>query len=75
MDRVCRDERVAALELDVDHDEVVDVVQIIPYALLGEFAVRTADDNVARDSLGDLVRYVAGDMELAFVPADFDLLR
>lgn len=74
MHRVQTDVAVAANVFHLDHDQVVDMVQIFTDNFLSMSAIVPIDDQVAGGANCDL----AGDMtrqdELSIIPLDFDLL-
>ena len=73
MDRVERDVAVSTAELHLDHDAVVDMIQVIPYVLLGVSSVVPMYNQVAARTLCNLASNMAGENELPVVPLDIDL--
>ena len=55
MDRVCGDVRILALENDLDHYEVMDMLQIIPNCFLGMSRATVKNDQVSCGSNSNLV--------------------
>lgn len=74
MHRIGLDMAAATNELHLDHDQVVDVLKIIPESSLGEARVAAADHQVASGPCTDLASHVSRQDELAVVPTDVDLL-
>jgi hypothetical protein len=66
---------VTVLEVDVDHDEVMDMVQVVPNLILVKFSSSTSHDQVSARSIGNLVRHMGRHMELSVVPAEFELAQ
>lgn len=64
-----------AHELDLDNNEVVDVLQILPESSLGESRIAATDHEVAAGSYADLASYVSRQDELTIVPADVHLVN
>ena len=73
MDRIGANEAISSNELDPDHDEIMDVFEIITDTGLAEVRVAISDDQVSTDSLGDFVRNRRRESELAISPLDFRL--
>jgi hypothetical protein len=74
VDRVQTNMAIAANELDLDHDEVVDMVQVLSNNVLGMPAVVPLDHEVTAGALADPVEQVIRKDELAVVPLNLDLL-
>ena len=70
MNGVGLDVAAASEKLDFDHNQMVDVLKIVPDAFLGMVRVDAPDDHVAGRALYDLVRDMASEMEVAFSPLD-----
>ena len=60
MDRVQRDERVAVLENDVNHNEVVNVIQIVAETISSNIWVYTTNNKITSPAVPDLVCNVGG---------------
>ena len=73
MDRVERDVAVSTDELHLNHDAVVDMIQVIPYVLLGVSSVVPMYNQVAARTLCNLASNMAGENELPVVPLDLNL--
>lgn len=67
------DETVSAREFDFDDSKVVNMVEILPNTLFGEFGTATANDYVAGCSLGYLASNMTWKYELAVTPLDVNL--
>jgi len=75
VDRVQADVAAAANELDLDHNQVVNMVQVLADDLLRVPIIVLLDYQVATGAHPDLVRYVTWEDELAVVPLYFDLFK
>jgi hypothetical protein len=64
---------ILPIENDLDHDEIVDVLQIIPDSLLGMFWTAVSDDQVSRSTNANLVCNMRRQNELAIVPSNVNL--
>lgn len=73
VDRIGRDERVSIAESNINHDQVVNVIQMVSDLGSGKSSISTADDEVAGGTIRNLVGNVAGNMELAISPTNFEL--
>ena len=73
MDRVGRDVRIAIFEVDVYHDEVVDVIEMVTDLICSDFACNASDNKVSRSAAGDLVGHVRWYVELSVAPTEFKL--
>jgi hypothetical protein len=73
VDRVGGDVDVAVLHGHGEDDQVVDVLHVIADLAFGELVGSAAENQIAGCADGDLVRDVAGELELAVGPANFDL--
>ena len=73
MDRVQLEICIPVLESDIDDDEVVDVVQVLPKHVRGEVGVDVTDDNVSSHASHDLVRNMAWKLEATLTPGNIDL--
>jgi hypothetical protein len=72
--RVQANVAVAAHELNLDHHQVVDMVQVLADDVLGMPIVVPLEHQVAACAHTNLVRDVARKNELAVAPLDLDLL-
>jgi hypothetical protein len=61
-------------ELNVDHNEIVDVIQMISNLVCRELSGSTMNDKVPAGPAGDLVGHMWRHMELPVVPAKLELL-
>ena len=73
MDGVGGDVYIAIFEFDVNDNEVMDMIHVIPNALFGELSSRTTNDQIPCCADGDLVRNMRRKVELAVIPAYFNL--
>ena len=73
MDGVGRDVCIAALEVGVDYDQVVDVVQMIPDLISGNLSCNASHNKVSGRSAGNLVRYMRWHVKLSIAPTAFEL--
>jgi len=73
VDRVGRDVRIAISEVDVYHDEVVDVIEMVTDLICSDFACHASDNKVSRSPAGDLVGHVRWYVELSVAPTEFKL--
>jgi len=73
VDRVSGDVCVPISEIDIDHDEVVDVIQVISDLVCSEFAANTSDYQIARRSASNLVRHMARYVKLTIGPTELEL--
>ena len=60
-------------EVHLDHDEVVDVLEIVPDDLLRQPRIAAPDDEVPRCADANLARDVSGQGKLAFGPFNVHL--
>lgn len=69
-DRVGTDEAVSSVKRNIDHGEIVNVLEIFANSLLGELGVAVLDYQVSTDmiSAGYFVYDIAGDSVLAVSP-------
>lgn len=74
MNRVQADVATVANVLDLDHDQSVDVLQILADDVLSMSVIVPLDHQVATGSHANLVRYVILKDELAVVPLDVHLI-
>lgn len=74
MHRVGLDIAAAAHELHLDHNQIVDVLKVVPEVRLGQARIAAPDDEVASGSCTDLAGHVSSQDELTVVPADVHLL-
>lgn len=68
MDGIRLDVATTAHEVDLDHNQVVYVVQVLTNALFRESRIATAEDEVPRGTNADLAGYMARQDELAIIP-------
>lgn len=73
MDGIRLDVAATAHEVDLDHYQVVYVVQVLTNALFCESRIATAEDEVPRGTNADLAGYMARQDELAIIPPYIDL--
>jgi len=73
VDRVGRDVRIAIFEVDVYHDEVVDVIEMVTDLICSDLAGNASDNKVSRSAAGDLVGHVRWYVELSVAPTEFKL--
>lgn len=73
MDRVGGYVCVSITEANVDHDQIVDVVQMISNLRCSELAIDTSNNKVARCPTDDFVGNMARDMELTICPTELEL--
>lgn len=73
MDRVRLDVAAATHEVDLDHNQVVNVVKVLTNALFRESRIATAEDEVPRGANADLAGYMTRQDELAIIPPYVDL--
>ena len=64
---------IAILEIDVDHDKVVYVIQVVTNLVCGELAVSASDNKIAAGSVCDLERHMWRYIELAIIPRECEL--
>jgi hypothetical protein len=74
VDGIGRDVGIVVLELNVDHDEIVDVIQVVSNLVGCELSGSTVDDKVSAGPASDLVGHMWRHVELPIVPAKLDLL-
>jgi hypothetical protein len=73
VDGIGRYIRIAALEVDIDYNQVVDVIQVVSDLIRGNLSCHASHDEIARRSIGDLVAYMWWYMELPVRPTEFEL--
>jgi hypothetical protein len=74
MDRVGGYVRVTVLEVDVDHNQVVDMVQVVANLVCGELPTNTSNHQVSRRSISDFIGYMARHMKLPISPTKLELV-
>lgn len=65
----------ATHELHLDNNQVVNMLQIIPYGSFCEPRIAVANDEVASGTYANLAGNVTRQDKLAVVPADFNLIH
>jgi hypothetical protein len=73
MDRVGRDVCIAVPEVDVDHDEIVNVIELITDLICSDLACNTSYNKVPRGAACDFIGNVWGYVELSVTPAKLKL--
>lgn len=73
MDRVGRYVDIAVPEPNIDHDEVVDMIQMISNAVCRDPAGDTSNNKIASGTTTDLVRHMWRNMELPIAPTELKL--
>jgi len=73
VNRVGRDVRIAIFEVDIYHDEVVDVIEMVTDLICSDLACNASDNKVSRSAAGDLVGHVRWYVELSVAPTEFKL--
>ena len=58
MDRVGRYVRIAVSEVDIDHDEIVNVIELITNLICSDFACHTSYDEVPRSAACDFIGHM-----------------
>lgn len=71
---ICLDVTAAAHEVNSDHYQVVNVVQILTNALFCESRIATTENEVSRGPDANFAGYVTRQDELAIVPSHIDLV-
>ena len=73
MHRVRRDVSVLAFESNFDHDEVMNMLQVITDSVLGMLWMAVSNDQVSCSTNTNFVGNVWRQNELTLVPSDIDL--
>lgn len=74
MNRVEREKGISILKGDVDDDQVVNMIKIIPETLFGNVWMDIPDCQVPRRADPNLICNVAWEYKLAIIPRKFKLL-
>lgn len=74
MNGVGRHVRVIILELYIDHNQVVDMIQMVSDLVGRELPSGSMDDKVSAGSVGDLVGNMWGNVKLSITPAKLKLV-
>jgi hypothetical protein len=75
MDRVGRDIGIAVLEININHNEVVNMIKVVPDLLLRHLAGNASYDKISRRSTGDLVGDMSRYMKVPISPTELELKK
>ncbi len=71
--RVQANEAAATEKVDLDDNQVVDVVEVLPNRVLGDLGIASPDNEVPGGTAGNLGGHMAGQDELTIIPSNLDL--